>query len=61
MYRDIGALPLHVFEEMRHFFTVYKALENKETAVHEVQGREAALAIIQQCIDRYQEKFGDTE
>ena len=61
MYRDIGALPLHVFEEMRHFFTVYKALENKETAVHEVQGREAALAIIQQCIDRYQEKFGDKE
>ena len=61
MYRDSGALPLHVFEEMRHFFTVYKALENKETAVHEVQGREAALAIIQQCIDRYQEKFGDKE
>ena len=61
MYRDIGALPLHVFEEMRHFFTVYTALENKETAVHEVQGREAALAIIQQCIDRYQEKFGDKE
>jgi inorganic pyrophosphatase len=30
---------------MRHFFTVYKNLENKETAVAEVQGREVAVKI----------------
>ncbi len=58
MYRDIGGLPPHVFEEMRHFFTVYKALEKKETAVHEVQGCEEAKAIIRQCIDRYEATFG---
>ena len=58
MYRDIGALPIHIFEEMKHFFTVYKALEHKETAVHEIQGRDAALEIIQQCIERYNKSFG---
>ena len=27
-YHDISELPSHVIEEMEHFFTVYKALEN---------------------------------
>ena len=36
-YQDIGDLPRHVFDEIRHFFTVYKALEGKETAVDEVR------------------------
>ncbi|MFR1759418.1 MAG: inorganic diphosphatase, partial [Christensenellaceae bacterium] len=35
-YRDIDDLPEHIFSEMRHFFTVYKALENKQTAVKEI-------------------------
>ena len=39
-YRDIKELPAHIFEEMRHFFTVYKNLEGKDTAVNEVSGRE---------------------
>ena len=56
-YRSIFALPRHVYEEMRHFFTVYKALEHKETAVHEVQGKEEAMKIIAHCIDRYKEYF----
>jgi inorganic pyrophosphatase len=42
---------------MRHFFTVYKALENKETAVKEVQDKDAAIEIIKQCIERYKECF----
>ena len=29
MYTDIDQLPRHIFEEMKHFFTVYKQLENK--------------------------------
>ena len=33
-YRGIEALPSHLFEEMRHFFSVYKQLEGKETAVN---------------------------
>lgn len=52
-YTDISQLPAHIFEEMRHFFAVYKNLEQKETVVDEVQGREAAVATIQKAIDHY--------
>ncbi len=51
--KTIYDLPSHVFAEMRHFFTVYKALENKETAVDEVGSREEAVKIIQKCIGSY--------
>ena len=57
MYKDISELPKHVFDEMSHFFTVYKSLENKETAVHEVSGREVSVKIINSAIDNYIEKF----
>ena len=45
-YRDIMDLPDHTFDEMAHFFTVYKALEGKETVAGDVNGREAAVEII---------------
>ena len=51
LYKDISDLPKHVFDEMRHFFTVYKALENKQTAVDEEQGREEAVRVVRECID----------
>lgn len=57
MYQDISQLPSHIFEEMRHFFSVYKTLENKETAVDEVRAREDAVRIIREAIDRYREFF----
>lgn len=57
MHKDIKDLPSHIFDEMRHFFTVYKMLENKETAVDKVDGREEALRIIANCIDNYKEIF----
>ena len=41
-YRDIKELPAHIFEEMQHFFRVYKNLEGKDTAVNEVSGRDSA-------------------
>ena len=44
---------------MIHFFKVYKALENKETAVEEVQGVESANKIIVSAINAYKEKFGN--
>lgn len=57
MYKDIRELPKHVFDEMSHFFSVYKNLENKETAVNEVSGRETSLKIINKSINDYIEKF----
>ena len=56
-YKDISDLPAHLFEEMRHFFSVYKQLEGKETAVDEVRGHKAALEIIKQCIDNYNRSY----
>ncbi len=56
-YTNIDQLPPHIFDEMRHFFSVYKNLENKTTAVNEVSGREAAINIIQSSIDNYIESF----
>ena len=38
-YRDISELPAHIFDEMAHFFAVYKALEGKETVAGDVNGR----------------------
>ena len=56
-YRDITELPHHIFDEMQHFFTVYKNLEGKETAVDDVKNRETALSIIEKGIDQYIEKY----
>ena len=56
-YSDISQLPMHIFEEMAHFFKVYKSLENKETAVDEVQDAAKAIEIVHSCIKNYKEKF----
>ena len=56
-YKDISELPRHIFNEMGHFFTVYKNLENKETVVNEVKGAQEAKEIVKQCIDNYINKF----
>ena len=57
-YSDISQLPRHVFDEMTHFFTVYKMLENKKTVIDEAKGVLAAVEIIEDAIHRYNETFG---
>ena len=56
-YKDISQLPPHVFDEMKHFFSVYKSLEGKETVVDEVRNRDAAVEIIKNGIDNYIANF----
>ena len=58
-YRSVHDLPSHLFDEMRHFFSVYKQLEGKQTAVDEIGDREKAVEIITRCINCYNEKYGD--
>ncbi len=53
IYTNIDQLPKHVFDEMCHFFSVYKNIENKETAVDEVKDRDTAIRIISEAIERY--------
>lgn len=57
MYSDISDLPRHIFDEMRHFFTVYKNLENKTTAVDEITPRANAVRVMDEAIERYIDMF----
>ena len=57
MYMDIEQLPKHIFDEMRHFFTVYKELESKTAVVNEVDHADAAKSIIKHDIENYIENF----
>lgn len=57
-YQDISELPSHIFDEMQHFFSVYKQLEhNKVTEISEVKGSEEAREIITSCLERYLNDF----
>ena len=51
--RSINELPAHIFDEIKHFFTVYKELENKQTAVKELFDRKDAIEIISKAIVDY--------
>jgi inorganic pyrophosphatase len=55
-YRGITSmneLPRHIFDEIMHFFTVYKQLENKQTAVENMVDADEARQIIKQAIIDY--------
>ena len=56
-YHSIDDLPAHIFDEIMHFFSVYKQLENKQTAVKELFDREEAEKIVADCIEAYKDKF----
>jgi len=56
-YKSITELPKHIFEEMQHFFRVYKELENKPTSVSEVYDLDVAQDVVQKSIVNYVEKI----
>lgn len=58
MYESINELPKHIFDEMRHFFTVYKNLEHKDTVVDEIKDADVAIKIIKEAINNYNKVFG---
>ena len=53
--RSIDEMPAHIFDEIMHFFTVYKQLENKQTAVKTLFDREEAEKIIAEAMVGYDE------
>ena len=55
--QDIADLPAHVFDEMVHFFSVYKSLEGKEAVADDVKGREEAVAVIREALANYKDNF----
>lgn len=52
-YKSINDLPQHIFDEMRHFFSVYKQLENKHTSVDVASDKDEAIKIIEQSMESY--------
>ena len=52
-YKSIHDLPKHIFDEMQHFFSVYKQLENKHTSVDVASDRDVAISIIEQSMQNY--------
>ncbi len=56
-YKSIKDLPKHVFDEMRHFFTVYKQLEEKETSVDVVADHDEAIEIIKKSMENYKKNL----
>ena len=58
-YTDISQIPKHIFDEMSHFFKVYKELEGKETAteVSDASSAEDAKRIVEKAINGYIENY----
>lgn len=50
---SIDELPSHIFDEIMHFFSVYKQLENKQTAVKSLLTKSEAITIINDAIKAY--------
>jgi Inorganic pyrophosphatase len=52
--QDLDGLPLHLTDEIRHFFEVYKALEpGKYSNVRGWQGADVAKVEVEACRARY--------
>lgn len=53
-YKDINQMPEHIFEEMKHFFQVYKKLEGKITSVNKIGGPDEAKQTIARCMRKFE-------
>ncbi|MBO5344427.1 MAG: inorganic diphosphatase [Clostridia bacterium] len=58
-YTDISELPKHIFDELIHFLTVYKQLEQKPVKIESISGRREAVETIDECIKAFDDEFGD--
>ncbi|MBR2376920.1 MAG: inorganic diphosphatase [Clostridia bacterium] len=56
-YTDICELPTHIIDELKHFLSVYKKLENKIVHVLRVSSHEMARNTILQNIENYKNKY----
>ena len=55
--KSLDELPAHIFDEIMHFFSVYKQLENKVTSVETLLGADDAVRIIEEAIECYDRTF----
>ncbi len=55
-YNDINEMPRHIVDEISHFFTVYKSLEDKNTFIKSIEGKEFAMGVIRDCKKAYDDE-----
>lgn len=53
--KQLSDVPPHLLKEIEHFFSVYKDLEEKKTGVEGWDDREAAIKIIEESRQRFQQ------
>ena len=58
-YKNISELPTHLIDELKHFLSVYKQLENKAVKVLKVEGYQSAMQTIQENIDNFSKQIED--
>lgn len=56
-YKDVSELPKHICDELMHFLSVYKQLENKPVEVDGMYGAEEAKNVIIKSLKRFDETF----
>ena len=56
-YTDISELPKHIFDELIHFLTVYKQLENKPVKIESISGRKDAVLTVEECVKAFEDAF----
>jgi len=56
-YKDIGELPTHILDELKHFLSVYKQLENKKVDILSTGNSADAKECINKALDAFNEKF----
>ena len=54
-YNDISELPPHILQELKHFLTVYKQLENKKVEILSTGNGSDAKECIKKCMKNYEE------
>ncbi len=52
-WKDLSDIPPHMFAEIKHFFSVYKELENKQTEAEAFHGAAEARQTIRDCMDAF--------
>ena len=55
---ELADAPPHLVKEIEHFFSIYKDLEGKPVEVIGWEGREEAITVIDECVERYKRTSG---
>jgi inorganic pyrophosphatase len=53
-FQKASDFPKHIFRMLKRFFEDYKTLEGKTVEVDDIMPTEAAHAVIEQCLNRYE-------